>query len=177
MNEVDLKTKIEGLKKAIAEHNDFAGNYASELEKVEKQLKDYNKIALPPMVFDDIYEAIEKAVEQFDFSDTDNFDIEYGIEYDGRVYCETHEMNNTTNLVEAIIEKVSKIFTEADAPEDEPTNEQIEQSVQTQPVEEEITIDGGETEVTVTPTEEEMENFNKKIEETKEKKFKKRTWF
>ena len=120
MNQYDLETKIEGLKKAIAEHNDFAGNYASELEKVEKQLKDYNKIALPPMVFDEIYEAIELATSRFDFSDTDNFDIEYGIEYDGKVHCETHDFTNTTDLVEAIAEEVSRIFTEADCPEDTP---------------------------------------------------------
>ena len=30
MNELDLQTKIEGLKKAIAEHNDFAGTYTSD---------------------------------------------------------------------------------------------------------------------------------------------------
>ena len=119
MNELDLTTKIEGLKKAIAEHNDFAGNYTSELAKVEQQLKDYNKIALPPMVFDDIYEAVETAVDQYDFSDTGNFDIEYGIEYDGKVYCESHEMSDTHNLVELVVEKVSKIFTEMECPEDE----------------------------------------------------------
>jgi len=119
MNEIDLTTKIEGLKKAIAEHKDFAGNYESDLAKTEQQLKDYNKIALPPMVFDDIYEAIEKAIEQFDFSDTDNFDIEYGIEYDGKVHCESHDFTNTTGLVEMIVTKVSKIFTEMDCPEDE----------------------------------------------------------
>ena len=120
MNEVDLKTKIEGLKKAIAEHNDFAGNYASDLAKCEQQLKDLGKIALSPMVFDEIYEAIELAASRFDFSNTDNFDVEYGIEYDGKVYCETHDFTNTTDLVEAIVEEVSKIFTEADAPEDTP---------------------------------------------------------
>ena len=37
MNEIDLTTKIEGLKKAIAEHNDFAGNYTSDLAKCEQQ--------------------------------------------------------------------------------------------------------------------------------------------
>ena len=31
MNEMDLKTRIEGLEKAIAEHKDFAGNYESDL--------------------------------------------------------------------------------------------------------------------------------------------------
>ena len=118
MNELDLQTKIEGLKKAIAEHNDFAGNYANDLAKVEQQLKDYNKIALPPMVFDDIYEAVEKAVEKYDFSDTGNFDIEYGIEYDGKVHCESHEMHDSSDLVRMVAEEVSKIFTEMDYPEE-----------------------------------------------------------
>ena len=120
MNSIDLETKNEGLKKSIAEHNDFAGNYASELEKVEKQLKDYNKIALPPMVFDDIYEAIDSAVCQYDFSDSDNYNIEYGIEYDGKVYAESIELQHNSDLIEAIVAKVSKIFTEMDCPEDTP---------------------------------------------------------
>ena len=119
MNEIDLTTKIEGLKKAIAEHNDFANNYASDLAKVEQELKDLGKIALPPVVFDDIYEAIERAVNQYDFNDTDNFEIEYGINYDGKVHCESHELSDSNDLIEAISEKVANIFTEADAPEDE----------------------------------------------------------
>ena len=119
MNEIDLMTKIEGLKKAITEHKDFAGNYEDELKRAEQQLKDYNKPELTPMQLDDIYMAIEKGVEEFDFSDTDNFDIEYGIEYDGKVHCETHEINNTTDLVELICDKVTRLFKEADVPETE----------------------------------------------------------
>ena len=119
MNEVDLTTKIEGLKKAITEHKDFAGNYEDELKRMEQQLKDYNKPELTPMQLDDIYMAIEKGVEEFDFSDTDNFDIEYGIEYDGKVHCETHEINNTTDLVELICDKVTRLFKETDVPETE----------------------------------------------------------
>ena len=119
MNEIDLMTKIEGLKKAITEHKDFAGNYEDELKRMEQQLKDYNKPELTPMQLDDIYMAIEKGVEEFDFSDTDNFDIEYGIEYDGKVHCETHEINNTTDLVELICDKVTRLFKEADVPETE----------------------------------------------------------
>ena len=123
MSELDLQTKIEGLKKAIAEHEDFTGTYKSQLETAEKQLKDLGKIALPPMVFDDIYEAVEKAVEKYDFSDTGNFDIEYGIEYDGKVYCESHEMHDSSDLVRMIAEEVSKIFTHMDCPEELDTTE------------------------------------------------------
>ena len=123
MSELDLQTKIECLKKAITEHKDFTGTYESQLKTAEQELKDLGKVALPPVVFDDIYEAVEGAVEQFDFSDTDNYNIEYGIEYDGKVYCESHEMNDTYSLVEAIVEKVSKLFTEAECPEDKEAEE------------------------------------------------------
>ena len=118
MNEVDLKTKIEGLKKAIAEHNDFAGTYTSDLAKCEKELKDLGKIALPPVVFDDIYEAVDRAVCEYDFSDQDNYNIEYGIEYDGKVYAESIELSHNNDLIEAIVAKVSRVFTEADCPEE-----------------------------------------------------------
>ena len=119
MNQYELETKIEGLKKAIAEHKDFAGTYESDLAKTEQQLKDYNKIALPPMVFDDIYEAVEKGVNEFDFSDTDNFDKEFGIDYDNRICLENFDFTNTTDLIEMIVEQISKLFTEMDCPEDE----------------------------------------------------------
>ena len=119
MNEIDLTTKIEGLKKAIAEHKDFTGTYESQLAKCEQELKDLGKIALPPVVFDDIYQAIDDAVCQYDFSDQDNYNIEYGIEYDGKVYAESIELQHNSDLIEAIVEKVSRIFTEMDCPEDE----------------------------------------------------------
>ena len=125
MNSIDLETKIEGLKKAIAEHKDFTGTYESQLVKAEQELKDYNKVELTPMQLDDIYEAVEKGVSEFDFDDTGNYDIEYGIEYDGKVHCESHDFTNQTDLVEMVVEKVCRLFKEADAPEDEPTAEQI----------------------------------------------------
>ena len=119
MNEMDLQTKIEGLKKAIAAHNDFAGTYTSDLAKAEQQLKDLGKIALPPVVFDDIYEAVDRAVCEYDFSDQDNYNIEYGIEYDGKVYAEIIELSHNNDLVEMIVKKVSRVFTEMECPEDE----------------------------------------------------------
>ncbi len=119
MNSIDLETKIEGLKKAIAEHEDFTGTYKSQLETAKQELADINKPELTPMQFDDIYEAVEAGVNEFDFNDTDNFEIEYGIDYDGRVNCDTHDFRNNEDLVEMIVEKVSKLFVEAECPEDE----------------------------------------------------------
>ena len=119
MNEMDLKTKIEGLEKAIKEHKDFMHTYESTLKATQVELEDYNKPELTSLMMDNIFEAVESAVDSYDFSDTDNFDIEYGIEYDGRVHCESHELSGSRDLVEAISEKVCRLFKEADCPTDE----------------------------------------------------------
>ena len=119
MNKVDLEVKIESLRTMVQESQQSASNYTGQLAEMEKQLKDYNKPEVTPMVSDDIYEAIETSVEQFDFNDTENFEIEYGIDYDGRVNCESHEFRNSNDLVQMIHDKVCRLFKEADCPEDD----------------------------------------------------------
>ena len=123
MNEIDLKLKIEGLEKAIHEHKADANRYEDQLKETQKQLEDYNKPELAPVVMDKIYETIEKVVTDFDFTDTDNFEIDYSLDYDGRVQCESHEFINGSDLVQELVDKVCNLFKEADAPEEETTTD------------------------------------------------------
>ena len=125
MNEMDLLTKIEGLEKAIKEHVDFADQYKTTLIDTKQQLIDLHKPELTPSQMEAIEGAIEQAVSKFDFTDTDNFEIDYSLDYDGRVQCESHEFINDCDLVQMIVDKVCSLFKEADCPEDEPTNDQI----------------------------------------------------
>ena len=120
MNAKDLELKISGLQKAIEEHKADASRYEDELKTTTKKLEDINKPELTLLQFDLIQEAIERGVGEYDFSDTDNFDIEYGIEYDGKVHCESHEISSTYELVEMITEEVHKLFKEVlDTTEDD----------------------------------------------------------
>ena len=112
MNKVDLETKIEGLKKAIAEHKDFTGTYESQLKTTEQQLKDINKPELTPLQFDNLYEAVESGVSGYDFSDQDNFDTEFELDYDNKVTLSNLDLSNSQDLVEAIVEELNKLFTE-----------------------------------------------------------------
>ena len=120
MNELDLTTKIEGLKKAIAEHEEMSQAHKDSLSKVEKQLADINKPKLTPSQFDDITEAVEEALGGYDFNDTDNYEVEYGIDYDGRVNIESFAFD-TSKLEEAICNKLYKLFAEAECPEEDVT--------------------------------------------------------
>jgi len=119
MNAKDLELKISGLEKVIQEKTADASRFQDELKVTQKQLEDINKPEITPLQFDLIQEAIERGVDEYDFSDTDNFDIEYGIEYDGRVHCESHELSDSSELVEMITSRVYKLFTEAECPEED----------------------------------------------------------
>ena len=118
MNKVDLEVKIESLKNMITEGQQQTSTYAGQLDEFNKRLADVNRVTLLPSQFDDIYEAIESGINEYDFSDTENFEIEYGIDYDGKVNCESHEFNNNQDLLEMINDKVQALFKEADG-EDE----------------------------------------------------------
>jgi len=114
-------TKTEELEKAVllleeqVETNKSLGmNYLEDLTKAKKDLADVNKPELTSAQFDDIYEAIEAGVGNYDFSDSDNFDKEFGIDYDGKVTLESFDINNSQELVEAISEEVNKLFAEAE---------------------------------------------------------------
>ena len=119
MSKEELEVNIAALELLVSETADKSTDFKAQLEKAKQDLADINKPELTPSQLDDIYEAVEKGVENFDFDDTDNFDIEYGIEYDGKVHCESHEFRNSNDLVEMIMEKVSRLFVEATCPEDE----------------------------------------------------------
>ena len=118
MNEIDLKTKIEGLEKAIIEHKGATTTYENELKTVKQELKDYNKPELTPSQLDDVYAAIEGATESFDFSDSDNYDKEFGIDYDGRVTLESLELNSHCELNEKIAKAVCDLFKEVSSNEE-----------------------------------------------------------
>ena len=124
MNKQDLELKIAGLEKAIKEHKDFSATYENDLKSTQKQLDDYNKPELTPKQLDDIHNAVENAVNDFNFEDTDNYHIEYELDYDCRVNANSLEFQSTYELTEKIVDKVLNLFKEAECPTDEnETNE------------------------------------------------------
>ena len=120
MNKEELEKEISVLKERVEANKTMSENYVNNLTKLQKKLEDINKPELTPMQFDLIQEAIEEGVGNFDFSDTDKYDKEFGLDYDGRVMLDSLELNDTYELIEGIVERVHKLFTEAECPEDTP---------------------------------------------------------
>ena len=122
MDKEQLEVNIAALELLVNETTDKSKDFTAQLEQAKKDLADVNKPVLTPAQLDEIHEAIEEGVGNYDFNDSDNYNIEYGIDYDGRVHCEHIELKHSDELVNEIVEKVHKLFVEA---EDEPTADQI----------------------------------------------------
>jgi len=108
----ELEKAVQMLEERVEANKTMNKGYEADLIKAKKDLADVNKPELTPLQFDNLYEAVEKGVGEYDFSDDGNFDKEFGIDYDGRVTLESFDINNSQELVEAIVEEVSKLFTE-----------------------------------------------------------------
>ena len=112
MDKEQLETNIAALELLVNETTDKSVDFKAQLEQAKKDLADINKPELTPLQFDNLYEAVEQGVSGYDFSDTDNYDKDFGIDYDGRVTLESFDISNSQDLVEAVVAEVSKLFTE-----------------------------------------------------------------
>ena len=119
----DLQNKKAALELLQNETNDKLNDYKQQISILQKQIDDYNKPALTPAQIDAVHQAIEDAVEGYNFDDTENYEFEYGLDYDGKVYCETIGLQCAYDLTEKIVDSVMKLFKEADCPEDKEAEE------------------------------------------------------
>ena len=94
MNKEELNQEIGKLKASLEVHEDQVKDLQHDLKTAEQRLKDVDKPKLTRKQFDDLHRVIETSVENFDFNQADNYNVEMGIESDNRVYLEYIEFNS-----------------------------------------------------------------------------------
>ena len=114
MNKEDLTREIEKLKVSLEAHEEQVKDLSHDLKIATQRLEDCDKPKLTPKQFDELHKVIETSVENFDFSQVDNYNVEFGIEYDNKVYVENIEFECHADLYEQIIQDVERLFGVAD---------------------------------------------------------------
>ena len=119
MNKVELNQEIEKLKVSLEAHEDQVKDLQHDLKTATQRLEDADKPKLTNKQFDALHRVIENSVENFDFNQTDNYNVEMGIESDNKVYLEYIEFECHADLYEQITRDVESLFGVADEDEDE----------------------------------------------------------
>ena len=119
MNKEELNQEIGKLKASLEVHEDQVKDLQHDLKTAEQRLKDVDKPKLTRKQFDDLHRVIETSVENFDFNQADNYNVEMGIESDNKVYLEYIEFESHADLYEQIIHDVESLFGVADESDDD----------------------------------------------------------
>ena len=98
-----LEATIKGLEDKVNSLN-------TDITMKKRELEDMNKPEMDGWMFDEIQALIEDGVGDFDFNDSDNYEFEPEFDYDNRVVIGNIEMNDTSYIVESIMNKIDSYF-------------------------------------------------------------------
>tara|TARA_R100001377_G_scaffold61251_1_gene37296 strand:+ start:179 stop:544 length:366 start_codon:yes stop_codon:yes gene_type:complete len=112
MTKEELQVKIGTIESMISDSNIEISKYAGQLADLKKQHDDLSKPKLTPQQHDKLHLLIEEAIEGYDFDDLGNYSIDYGIDYDNRVTCESFCFDNSDEVTRQIMENIENMFAE-----------------------------------------------------------------
>ena len=110
MTKVELEVKIEALQKLLGEKVTEQTNYQNQINELQQKLDNLNKPKLTGKQLNQVRKAIETAVMNYPLDDVDNYSIDYGLDYDGRIYCESFTFDSADDLAEDITRGVEHLF-------------------------------------------------------------------
>ena len=119
MNKEELNQEIEKLKASLEAHESQVKDLNHDLATAKQRLEDCDKPKLTQKQFAKLHTVIETSVENFDFNQADNYNVEMGMEYDNKVVLEHIEFECHADLYEQIIRDVESLFGVADESDDD----------------------------------------------------------
>ena len=96
-----LEATIKGLEEKC-------GQISKDLDAKRKELEDVNKPTLSQSQLDVIIDAVEN--HDHPGHDPDDYDFEFGMEYDGKVYISDMSAKNSNGLAENIVDVIEHSF-------------------------------------------------------------------
>ena len=89
---------------------DKIGQLNIDLRSKQKDLEDANKPVISSKTMDVVNDAINYAIENYSFDNADHYELDFSLDYDGKVQAESINLTDTYELMEAIVKNVEKQF-------------------------------------------------------------------
>ena len=121
MNKEQLIREVDKINISLKAHQEQVKDLNHDLKIATQRIEDCDKPKLTQKQFAKLHTVIETSVENFDFNQADNYNVEMGMEYDNKVYLSHIEFECHADLYEQIIQDVERLFGVADESDDTDT--------------------------------------------------------
>ena len=119
MTKERLKQEITKLKDAVEQHQEQVKDLQHDLKTANTRLEDIDKPKLTSKQFEDLHCAIEQGIDEFDFDNSDNYDLELSIGYENEIEIERVDFKEQSELSDMVIRRAESIFGVADESDDD----------------------------------------------------------
>ena len=114
------KDNVELIEATVKGLQDKISSLNMELKDKQQELEDAGKPVISSTVMNVVNDAINYAVENYNFDNADSYELDFSLDYDSRIQAESINLTDTYELVEAIVTNVEKQFK---VEQDEETND------------------------------------------------------
>ena len=110
MTKEQLELKVKELNAALTQFETDQAALKVQLDKAKSDLKDVSKPLITKETSEEICRMVYDAVNSYDFSNIDNYEYEFEIDYNNRIVLSSLEFNYTDDLQEVILDYVESVF-------------------------------------------------------------------
>ena len=110
MTKEELQRKVDELTQSLDTFNKNTEMLKQDLAEAQRKLKIADRPKITQDQMTEIQDAINEIVSNIDFTDCNNYDVDFEIDYDNRLAISNIEFNNTHEIVDDISSEIECLF-------------------------------------------------------------------
>ena len=110
MNKQELELRVKELTAAVTTYNNDTIQLKADLADAELQLAFLDRPKITKFQMDEINDAISQVINNIDFNDVNNYDVDFEIDYDNRLALSNIEFNNSDQLTDDLYCEIEALF-------------------------------------------------------------------
>ena len=110
MTKEELQRKVDELTQSLESFTKNTEMLKQDLAEAQRKLKIADRPRITQDQMTEIQDAINEIVSNIDFTDCNNYDVDFEIDYDNRLAISNIEFNNTHEIVDDISSEIECLF-------------------------------------------------------------------
>jgi len=110
MTKEELQLKVNELTQSLDTFNKNTEMLKQDLSEAQRKLKIADRPKITQDQMTEIQDAIHDVVNNIDFTDCNNYDMDFEIDYDNRIAASNIEFNNSHEIADDLCSEIESLF-------------------------------------------------------------------